>query len=151
MTLKNILAALWLTTFAAAATPVLAIEHAPMTAEVAAAKRARALDLRNQARTLRQAGDAVRQQEASACQNTVLVNNCLRSADDRRLERIRQARLLESEVNTLERELRRYDLSERRAERAKRLEKNTRPATVTVDGAPTALPGGPAASAPDSR
>jgi len=121
------------------AAPVVAPAIAPtappaMTAAEAGAKRARSSELRTQAKTLRDEADAAQKNEAAECKRSLLVNNCLLDARDRRLEKIEQARRIEAEQAVLDRELRRYDAAERRAKRAKRLEQAGPPATVTVEG-----------------
>lgn len=106
------------------------------------ATRARVLELKGQARSLRQDAEASYKRDAAECRQKVLVNNCLSAAADRRLEKVEQARGLEGESGALERDLRRYELSERRAERARRLAERKQPAaTISVEGAAaTALP-----------
>ena len=105
-----------------------------MTAAEAAAKRARSAELRTRAKALRDEADTVQKKEAAECKRSLLVNNCLLDARDRRLEKIEEARRIEVEQAALDRELRRYDAAERRAKRAKRLEQAGPPTTVTVEG-----------------
>lgn len=121
----------------------------PASADQMSATRTRVLELKSQAKTLRRDAEAAYQQDSAACRQKVLVNNCLSSAADRRLEKIEQARGLEGEFGALERDIRRYELAERRAERARRLaERKPAPTTVSVDGAgakplpPAAAPAG---------
>lgn len=129
------------------------------TAAVAApieAKRARVLELKAQAKALRQNADAAYQQASAECRQTVLVNNCLSRAGNHRLEKVEQARGLEGQVNVLEREIRHVEVAERRAERARRLAERKLPTTVNVEGAKaTTLPPGDAAgdpvAAPDAK
>lgn len=122
-----------------------------MSAADAEAKRARSSELRNQAKTLRDEVEATQKKEAAECKRSLLVNNCLLDARDRRLEKIEQARRIEAEQAALDRELRRYDAAERRARRAKRLEQAGPPATVTVEGkAPSTLSAEELFNAPSS-
>lgn len=125
---------------------VAAAEEAVTTAAQLEVKRARLLELKAQAKTMRQNADAAHQQESAECRQTLLVNNCLSRAGDRRLEKVEQARGLESEVSVLEREIRLFELTTRRAERARRLAERKIPTTVNVEGAKeTTLPAGAAA------
>lgn len=104
-------------------------------------KRARVLELKAQAKALRQNAEAAHQKESADCRQTVLVNNCLSRAGNRRLEKIEQVRGLEGEIGVLEREIRHFELAERRAERARRLAERKLPTTVNVEGAKaTTLP-----------
>lgn len=124
------------THFAIAAEPARPAADDPMSAT-----RSRVLELRTQAQNLRQDAEATHQRESAECRRKVLVNNCLSGAADRRLEKIEQARGIENELGALERDIRRYELSERRAERARRLSERKLPATVSVEGGkPTTLP-----------
>lgn len=113
----------------------------PPAADQMSPTRARVLELKTQAKALRRDAEASYQRDSAECRQKVLVNNCLSSAADRRLEKIEQARGLESEYGALERDIRRYELAERRAERARRLaERKPAPATISVDGGATLLP-----------
>jgi hypothetical protein len=108
--------------------------HPPATDQMSAT-RTRVLELKTQAKTLRHDAEANYKRDSAECRQKVLVNNCLSGAADRRLEKIEQARGIESEYGGLERDIRRYELAERRAERARRLaERKPAPATITVDG-----------------
>lgn len=123
-----------------------AADVAPTSAAAIDVKRARVLELKAQAEALRQNAEAAHQKESAECRQTVLVNNCLGRAGDRRLEKIEQARGLESEVGVLERDIRYFELAERRAERARRLTERKVPTTVNVEGVKaTTLPPGEAA------
>lgn len=119
-----------------------------ITADEAAAKRLRALELRAGARELRRNAESLYKKDSADCRKVVLVNNCLNAARDRRLEKIEQARAVELDIGALERDIRRFELAERRAERAKKLEERQLPTTVSVDGAKTATlsPGAPPAT-----
>jgi hypothetical protein len=99
------------------------------------AKRSRAQELTSRAKELRKKAEAVYQEDAIACRKSVLVNNCLTRARDRRLEKVEAARALEMDAGLLESEVRRFDLAERRIKRAKRMEQGNLAATVTVEGA----------------
>lgn len=128
------LASLILLVFAASATAANEPPR-PSSADQMGATRARVLELKTQAKILRRDAEAAYQRDSAECRQKVLVNNCLSSAADRRLEKIEQARGLEGEFGALERDIRRYELAERRAERARRLaERNLPPATVSIDG-----------------
>lgn len=116
--------------------PALAADEVrPPTAEEVAAKRERAQSMRTRAKNLRQSAEVAHQRESAECRQQLLVNNCLNRARDRQLELIEAARALEMEVGGLEREVRAYEIAERRAERVRRLEERTRPATISVEGA----------------
>lgn len=132
---------------ALAGLPAAAADVAPTNAAAIDVKRARVLELKAQAEALRQNAEAAHQKESAECRQTVLVNNCLGRAGDRRLGKIEQARGLESEVGVLERDIRYFELAERRAERARRLAERKLPTTVNVEGAKaTTLPPGEPAS-----
>ncbi|HET6720150.1 MAG TPA: hypothetical protein VFH22_10915 [Rhodocyclaceae bacterium] len=127
--------------------PAAAADVAATSAAAIDVKRARVLELKAQAKALRQNAEAAHQKESAECRRTVLVNNCLSRAGDRRLEKIEQARGLENEVGALERDIRYFELAERRAERARRLAERKLPTTVNVEGAKeTTLPAGSAAA-----
>lgn len=105
-----------------------------LTAEEVAAKKVQANELRSRAKALRQQADATHQQESAACRQVLLVNNCLNQARERRLEKVEEGRAIEVRLNALEQDIRRYDLAERRIERAKKLEQRNLPATISVEG-----------------
>lgn len=130
-----------------------AADEAASSATAIDAKRARVLELKAQAKALRHNAEAAHQKESAECRQKVLVNNCLGRAGDRRLEKIRQARALESEVAVQERDIRYFELAERRAERARRLAERKLPTTVNVEGAKatTLPPGSAAVPAPDAK
>lgn len=130
-----------------------AADEAATSATAIDAKRARVQELKAQAKALRQNAEAAHQKESAECRQTVLVNNCLGRAGDRRLEKIKQARGLESEVAVQERDIRYFELAERRAERARRLAERKLPTTVNVEGAKatTLPPGSAAAPAPEVK
>lgn len=118
-----------------------AADDAAASAAAIDVKRARVPELKAQAKALRQNAEAAHQKESADCRQTVLVNNCLSRAGNRRLEKIEQARGLEGEVGVLEREIRHFELAARRAERARRLAERKLPTTVNVEGAKaTTLP-----------
>jgi hypothetical protein len=127
-----------------------AADEAATSATAIDGKRARVLELKAQAKALRQNAEAAFQKESAECRQTVLVNNCLGRAGDRRLEKIKQARGLESEVAVQERDIRYFELAERRAERARRQAERKLPTTVNVEGAKatTMPPAGAAAPTP---
>ena len=118
-------------------------EAAVISAESAAASRIRVIELKSRAKALRQEAELRHKQESAECRQSVLVNNCLSAARDQRLEKVEEARAIEMEVGTLEREIRRFDLAERRNERARRQETRNLPATVSVEGqSPKVMPAG---------
>ena len=117
--------------------PAFGDETRTITADEVTAKRGRVLDLKVRSKDIRKAAEQRFQADSVECRKAVLVNHCLGNARDRRLEKIDEARALEMDVGALEREIRRFDLNERRAERAKRLEQNALPASVSVEGVGT--------------
>jgi hypothetical protein len=122
------------------ALPTSGDEAPAITTEEVNAKRSRVQELTSRAKDLRKKAEAVYQEDALGCRKSVLVNNCLSRARDRRLEKVEIARAFEMEAGLLESEVRRFDLTERRNKRAKRMEQSNLPTTVTVEGTgPTVL------------
>ena len=129
--LKNALTVLFLSGFAGqfawgSAVP----SHSADAVEV---RRVQAEDLKGEAKSLRQTATDRYTLESAECRKSLLVNNCLSEASERRIADIEKARTLETRSNALEREIRQYELQERRAERARKQTSN-RPATVSVEG-----------------
>lgn len=129
----------------------LAVAAPPPTPDAAeiAVKRQRLAELESRAKSLRSAADAKHAVETVECKQTFLVNNCLARARDRRLVKVEEARVLEIQAALLERDIRRFELAERREERGRQLQSRQLPATVSVDGA--VVPALPAAVPPGAR
>ena len=132
----------------ALALPASAEEARGIDADEMSAKRGRAQGLTAQARELRKSAEAVYQEDAVECRKSVLVNNCLARARDRRLEKVEIARSLEMDAGFLESEVRRFQLTERRIKRAKRMAQTNLPTTVTVEGAGPVILQGAKSGAP---
>ena len=109
----------------------LAVSLPALADDVLAAKRTRADTLEREAKVLR--GDAARvfKDEEMDCRQRLLVNDCIKAAKERRLEKIEAARKKETEQAAVEREIRHAEhLARREARLRRRIEEGPPPAVV---------------------
>jgi hypothetical protein len=111
--------------------------------DVRQAKEARLEAFRKQTRTLRDLAASAYQADVAECQNRVLVNDCIGRAKQRRLSRVEEARKLEVEERSIERDIKRADLADRRARKARAMANRPLPEITTHPDAVEALGSAP--------